>query len=303
MATADKKKPQGEDENTQPDPTTKELVDPKTGEVTEVADDEFAGYTEDAGAGFENQTAEDVSIPTIDILQPTSPQVMVEDTPLKAGMLYISTTGAGIKGSEGVTFIPALTRHSLPEFIPRDKGGGFVFDHDIDSELARRVRAEQGLGKYKHPDNENELKETYTAYGVALDGDGNPFPAVWRFSSTHIKPYKDWMFRARSIVVVNPTTKQKITKLPLFSHAYNIRTQKMEKNGNTWYIPVINFADESADKSRLPANSELYQLAKSVREAVSAGKLKEDTSTLRNVNDADGDALRKGDPNAEKAPY
>lgn len=295
-----------------------ETVDPKTGEVNTTAggavavqeDDDYAGYGEDAGAGFENQTSEDVGIPFITVLQPGSQDVQGEDAPAKAGMFKNGTTGDYLSGKAGLTFIPAWTRHVLVEWIPKDpksgSGGGYVGEHEIDSPLAMRVRETQPLGVYKHPDqgeSPNDLVETFYAYGLALNEDGTPYPAVLAFSSTFIKAYKGWMFRARSIVIALPDGR-KLTKLPLFSHAYKVQTELVQKGGNSWYVPKIGFADTDAAKSRLAPSNELYQAAKSVMEGMKSGALHAATETLdRSAVDRTEAPPAKGSTDAKDAPY
>ena len=302
MATATKTKPAGA-ENEQMDPQTGELVTTQTGSAVTLAEDDYAAYAEDRGAGFEGQTSEDMSVPFLTILQPGSPEVQGEEAVAKAGMIVNRTTGEIISGKEGVTVIPVFTEHMLMEWVPLEKGGGLVGRHTIDSDLARDVRATQPLGAYKHPSgNGNELLETFYVYSIALTEDGSPHPATLAFKSTDIKGYKDWMFRARSIVISNPATGQKLTQLPLFSHAYRLRTAHNSKNNYTWYTAVIGFAGENAAASRLAPSSELYQLAKTLKDAVSSGRLKAAEGTL--VRDTgDGSLGPKASADAEKAPY
>lgn len=286
----------------------KETVDKSTGEITTAAstavalEDEYAALAADAGGGYENQTSEDVAVPFLVIMQPGSKEVLAEGSDVKAGMIMNKSTSQTILGGQGVTFIPATTRHVLVEWIPRDNGGGYVGEFELDDPLAKRVRETQPLGAFKHPDNGNDLIETFYVYGVALDADGAPYPAVMAFSSTHIKAYKDWMFRARSIVIGLPDGR-KLTKLPLWSHGYSIRTQRVDKAGNTWYIPVIGFADENAEKSRLLPSSDLYQAAKSVNEAVSSGALKAATDTLDGAGTPVDEAPKRGSTDTADAPY
>ena len=286
------------------DPTTGEILEDDKALVasntgTDLVPEDF-DYGDDIGAGFENQTGADVSIPFLVVLQPGSPEIQGEDAVAKAGQIINKTTGDVYSGRDGFTFIPAVTQHLMVEWIPRNSGGGLVAQHAIDSDLARRVRASQPLGAYRHPDNGNDLIETFYVYGAAVDPAGALFPAVMAFSSTHIKPYQDWMFKARSIVYPLPNGR-KLTNLPLFAHGYQITTKRMDKNGNTWYIPQAAFAGGSAAESRLSPTDERYIAAKSVREAVNSGALRADTDSLKQET-ADTQPSR-GSRDSEQAPY
>lgn len=295
MATATKTKPKNE----RMDPSTGEIVTmPGVGVLTT---SDLEAYGADAGAGFENQTSEDVSIPFLVVLQPGSPEVQGEEAIGRAGMIMNRATGEMFSGKEGISFIPSTTQHLMVEWTPRDKGGGFQGSHAVDSDLAKRVRNSQALGAYVHPDNGNDLIETFYVYGLVLDKDGIGQPAVIACSSTHIRAYKDWMYRARSVVIPLPEGRR-LTNLPLFSHAYRIRTERQEKNGNTWFIPQVNWAGDSAPDSRLHPSSDLYQAAKALREAVSTGARKADTSGLGAAET--GNVLSgRTTPDGEGAPY
>lgn len=262
----------------------------------------YEGYEEDRGAGFENQTAEDISVPYIEVLQAQSPEVMVEDGP-KPGTFINRTTGEIFSGKEGVPFIPACTQHVVVEWVPREKGGGIVGVHQLEDELIRKVRAEQPLGKYVHPTNGNDLIETFYVYGIFLPTDGSaPHPAVIAFSSTRIKPYKDWMFRARSIVITLPNNR-KLTKLPLFSHRYRLTTVAAENNKGKWQTLVVRFDGDNAEAARVAPNDDLYLFAKQLCEDVNAGKRAADTSNVGSRDDAVDGAPQRGDTESEDAPY
>jgi hypothetical protein len=293
-----------------------EHVDEETGEVTTALTtvDPNANlpaeydYGTDAGAGFDNQTGEDVSVPFYEVLQPGSPEIASqgEDGELKAGMIINRTTGDAVSGRGGLTFVPAYTQHVVVEWVPREKGGGLVEVHAIDSELAKKVRSEQPLGKYKHPTNDNDLIETFYVYGVVILESGDPTPGVIAFSSTKIKPYKDWSFRMRSIVLALPDGRKMTSRqLPMWAFAYSLKTLFMEKNNYKWYNWVIGFASgKGASDSRVVPGSPVYLAAKSVYEAVSAGTLKADTRNLREEGGGAAEAEPKaGDRTGADAPY
>src|SRR5690242_478415 len=93
--------------------TGKELTTQEPSGSTDMA--MYEGYEADRGAGFENQTAEDISVPFIEILQSNSPEVAVEDGP-RPGTLINRTTGEIFPGKDGIPFIPAVTNHVVVEW-------------------------------------------------------------------------------------------------------------------------------------------------------------------------------------------
>lgn len=277
--------------------TGKELTSPITGEVVNAAD-AYAGYEEDVGGGFENQTRDDTGTPWIVLMQPLSPEVSAEGSEIKPGMWVNRSTN--IFYPEGIDFIPALTRHVFREWSSKDPSGSApVQDHEVDSPLIARVRNEQKFSDYHHPDNpEHPLVETFEVYGTQLTPDGAGMPAVIAFSSTHIRPYKDWMTKARSLIITLPSGKK--INPPLFSHVYRLKSKRVEKKPHIWWVPEVSFVDPAgAEKSRLTPQDDLYQMSKALSQAILAGEVK----AAAQARDAVDQALNRGDTDDEKAPY
>ena len=87
----------------------------KKGEVVPTKGGAIATYDygEDVGAGFENQSKDDLALPFIDILQPTSPEVVksqaAQSDGIRAGMIVNRVTGEVFDGKKGIAIIPAIT--------------------------------------------------------------------------------------------------------------------------------------------------------------------------------------------------
>jgi hypothetical protein len=296
MGTAQTKtKPPKDDDGT---------VDPKTGEVIPTekggVPSEYAGYAADAGAGFEHQGQEDTGVPWMALLQPMSPECSAEGATAKPGMWV--NRGTGEVFADGASFIPCLTHHVYREWSSKDPSGSApVADHEIDSPMILKVRKDQPFGDYTNPDNpDHPLVEVFDVFGISLTAEGAGIPSVVSFSSTHIRSYKDWMLRARSIIIPLPSG-QKLTNLPLFSHCYTFRSKRVEKKPHVWWVPAISFADPAgAEKSRLAPNDDLYLQAKALREAINSGAAKAAAPVRMEAGDA---PLAKGDTSSEKAPY
>lgn len=263
---------------------------------------EYEAYAEDQGMGYDNQTADDISIPFIDILQSGSPECKGEDPVGKPGQIINRSSGEIYAGKEGgAAFIPVYTEHMMTEWVPLDKGGGLVGNFAMDDPLVKEVRATQPLGKYKKPNSENELVETFYVYGIFIPpgDDSQPHPAVMAMSSTKIKPYKDWMFQARGVVIPLPDGRK--IKPPLWAHRYRFTTKFVEKNNYSWWNWVIRFDGSGATEARIAPDSELYMLGKSLYEDISSGMKKADTESLRREEQ---DATpKKGDTASGDAPY
>lgn len=244
-------------------------------------------YGEDAGAGFEGTTSADLSIPFLGILQANSPQVEDKDpTGSESGMLYNTVTRELFKSTDGVVFIPCHKEISYVEWVPRNKGGGFVTRHDPNGDIVKNAIAENdGIRIGKLSVGENELVETHYVYGLTAEKDGvtvNGF-AVISFTSTKIKPFRDWttaMYTLRG-------------KPPIFANRAVIRTIKQKNEHGTFYnFRIDPFLDTWAKSLIDPsANADLLDEAKSFRKMVISGMAQAAFDTERSTGDntpADG---------------
>lgn len=231
---------------------------------------EYGAYADYAGAGFENQTSDDYSIPFLQILQALSPQLQENDS-LRQGMILNTVTGEVWDGKKGIAFVPATTQHVYVEWKPRDAGGGFVGIHEVNSDLVNHAKAASSeYGKYSTPDG-NELIETFYVYGIALDDDGNASEAVLAFSSTKIKKYKGWMTKAKTIQIPLPDGRR--IPAPLFAHRYRLKTVSEKNNkGQFFNWDAIAFDGENAQQARLLPDDPLFQSAMNIKSMIEQGK-------------------------------
>lgn len=200
-------------------------------------------YGEAAGTGFEDVKSSDLSIPFLQVLQSNSPQVE-DDNPegSRPGMLYNTVTR---ELSQLCNFLPVHTQDAFVEWVPRNKGGGFVAVYEPADPIVVAAIGPTGRssGKIELP-NGNELVQTHYVYGLILDDDGKASQgfAVLGFTSTKIKVYRDWR---TSMYMVKG-------KPPIFAFRARITTVKQQNDkgtffnfsvdplGKTWVDSLIN---------------------------------------------------------------
>jgi hypothetical protein len=218
--------------------------------------------TTDAGAGFENQSNADISIPFLSLLQSNSPQCDDElgDARMTAGTFYNTVTEENV-GSE-VVFVPGTTQHRFVEWVPRDQGGGFVAAHATVPEGCQPHPTKKGV--LVTPAG-NDLIETFYVYGV----DEDAVPIVIAFKSTHIKAYKKWNSRIKMHLVGTPEG-GKITP-PMFANKCVISSVKRENEHGKFFIPEIRGANGSLGDSLLSKDDELFIAAKGIGMLVNDG--------------------------------
>ena len=242
----------------------KEMVQTAPQQLAPVAD-----YGADAGAGFENQGREDISIPFLSLLQANSPEIS-EIEAAKPGMLFNTVTRELAKE---VTIVPATTRHQFVEWVPRDKGGGFVQARTAsDPDVQAAIGASKSFGDYMLP-NGNELVETFYVYAVVLDAEGQPNGFVTiGFTSTKIKVYKNWNTTIR-MFQVKTSDGRKIAP-PLFAHTVKV-SSKPDKNAKGVFANFsLTPAKGTLAESLLPPDHPAFLAAKELRTMVDQGLAK-----------------------------
>lgn len=235
----------------------------------------LAGYDygeDDAGAGFEHQTKADTSIPFIVLLQGLSP--IVVEGKAHAGN-WLNTVTEEVWGKNGFLFVPSTTRHYYGEWTPRDEGGGFHGNHEIDSAVVRiALQSGARMGKLRL-ENGHDLVESFYVYGVICTDDGQPDSmGVMAFKSTHIRSYKSWMTRMRQLVVNNEKGRM---RPPLYAHLSRVQSELKKNDKGQFYVPDMTSADPSGlQASLLRPDDERFMAAKQLKELVDSGEAKID---------------------------
>lgn len=217
---------------------TNELADSKAVAVVdssnEVAAADMIDYAADAGLGVAFG-ANDLAIPFLVILQKNSPQVD-EDNPkfirdAKAGMIYNTVTGEIFDGkTKGIRVVPTGYQKKYVEWISRDDGGGFVGQHEAESDAVRACRPNE-RGKLETPDG-HQMIETAYHYVVFVGADGSTQWTVISMASSQLKKSRKWNTLIAGITM---TKNGQTFKPPIFSYEYNLKTALEQKDTNTWY--------------------------------------------------------------------
>lgn len=262
-----------------------------------------ADYADDAGRGFEGESASDFSIPFIDLLQALSPQVNADDSYLRPGMFYNKTTQKAFSGKTGFDFVVGAVQHVVVEWVPREQGGGLVetHPHNYDKFLRAKTITGRNFGKFSTAyDKErnpigNDLVETYYLYGVVCE-DGEPCGmAVMALKSTNIGPFRKYNTRINEFKLRGPDGKI-LTKpdgtplrIPRFAHLVKITSKQEQRTKGVSYNFVFEpGTDNDVEKSLLPRNDQRYQAARALLDLVEGGQAKA-------VESDSGEAEESGD--------
>ncbi len=232
-------------------------------------------YGDEQGAGFES-AKDSLSIPFITILQALSPQCGADGMKAaKPGMLFNTVTSELIDGDDGIVFLPVYHDHWYVEWVPRGTGGGIVTRHPVDSPLVEAAKKREGRrigrlfvadapkGAKENPSN--ELVETQYVYGIILDDAGSEALgfAVIAFTSTKIKPFRNWLtsmftLRGRPPLYAN---RARIKSVPQKGPKGSFFNYRIEPLRETWIDSLVHPQDEH----------DLFEKAKEFRENVVSG--------------------------------
>lgn len=237
----------------------------------ENAADLIQAYGEDMGAGFEDFGREDMQVPFINLLQKMSDLDAIPGA--KAGKLMNSVTQ---ELYDELLFIPVHREHKFVEWVPRDKGGGFVAVFGPEDPMVVQARKGGEFGRLETPAG-NDLVETFYVYGLAVDGD-SVYPATLAFTSTQIKKYRRWMTQLRTITIRDPQTGRRVNP-PMFAHAFRLSTVEESNAKGKWHGWRISFSEAgdpennvtAAQASRLTPDDDLYLNAKELRQLILEG--------------------------------
>ncbi len=252
-------------------------------------------FGEDAGKGFENTTNEDYSISFISVLQALSPQVTGQNKlpGAEAGMLFNTATQEVISGDEGIRFVPLYRTQVYVEWIPRTSGGGYVGQHQMDSDIVseanNRPRGDKGQ---LLTSSGNELVQTAYMYGMLLTDEG-PRPAIIAFTSTKLKVYRNLMTQLNSFQINTASGRR---SPPLFAHQLLLRSAHQSNKHGDFFNFKISPAEGDLASSLIDPSSELYAAVKEMAARIGSGEVQV------NFDNQDGSTTGGGGDD-EEAPF
>jgi hypothetical protein len=224
---------------------------------------------DDAGAGFENISANDLAIPFIVILQSGSPQLKRGEQKIEGaseGDIFNTVTGEFWNGSEGIYVVPCTYKKSYVEWTPREQGGGFVKQHDSEEILANATKNDQGRDVLP---NGNVIVPTAYHYILVVDPtSGDYHESVLSMTSTQLKKSRKW----NSIMAGLKMTRKDGTKFtpPMFSHMYRLTTDPESNELGAWSGWKVELYSQVA-------TIDIYNAAKKFAADINKGIIKEAT--------------------------
>lgn len=224
-----------------------------------------------SGAGFQNATVESFAIPFLQLLQSGSPQCKRSDGAFiegaSEGMLIDTVSNELIDVfKKPVRFVAVFYKEAKVEWKVRENGGGFVAEHPMSfAEPTQRDEKNRDILA-----NGNQLVDTATYYILRLTEDGVPLPMVISMASTQRKKAKKLLTTLNKPLLYGG---QLVPRPPMFLRVIEATTVAESNDKGSWF--GWDFKEAGT------ADATTFAIAKEFFKAVSAGKVKEATDSLK----------------------
>lgn len=197
--------------------------------------------------GFEDEEAGDIIIPRVKVIQTLSPER--KDKVADEGDIINSLTKEKYNGK---VFIPVFKFNNNIDWKDRADGGGIrciARDGKVGEEIdgSRKLCAQCRRCEFDNTKQGRYAAPKCTKY-INFFGffAGERMPIILSFAKTNFNEGKKLYSLA------------KVTMQNMWNHGYTLDNKKMAKNGNEWYIIVVNPAGPTSDEDRAFAVT-LYQ--------------------------------------------
>ena len=197
--------------------------------------------------GFEDEEAGDIIIPRVKVIQTLSPER--KDKIADEGDIINSLTKEKYNGK---VFIPVFKFNNNIDWKDRADGGGIrciARDGKVGEEIdgSRKLCAQCRRCEFDNTKQGRDAAPKCTKY-INFFGffAGERMPIILSFAKTNFNEGKKLYSLA------------KVTMQNMWNHGYTLDNKKMAKNGNEWYIMVVNPAGPTSDEDRAFAVT-LYQ--------------------------------------------
>lgn len=246
--------------------------------LPKLTDEQFAELSEDFDAGT-SKASEDNLVPIIYVLQKLSPQTDERNPKYvdgaRPGDIWLrNAPNPIIKGDEGMIFQPCYFSIDWIEWVPRERGGGFVARHGSlpnprqcpvnDAKQEMDVQNPSRI-KYTRP-NGNEIIQTRNHIGYVLNS-GEPLPFVIPMTSTGHSISRSWMTLINSKQYVGGRPVSPGRSAPSYAYLYRLRTRQRSNAMGTWYTWDIT------DEREVLPDWEQYKRGKMLNESFKTQQL------------------------------
>ena len=224
----------------------------------------LSSLEEFAGAGAENITSKDVSLPFLKILTNNSPQVTQGDSKFvseaRPGMVINSVLNKLYNGQDGFSVVPCFFKFEYVEWADRGTQNSVapVSSYPADSDIMSKTT--RGDDRKDRLPNGNYIEPTHYHYVMMVDENDQPSEtAVIVMKATQAKKSKKW-----NSMMLSQRRKGKngFFQPPTWSQIYKLRTV-LEKNSlGSWFGWEIEHEKDIPNKTLMDAAMAFYETCK-----------------------------------------
>ena len=240
---------------------------------TSVSNINSAMLLQDAGAGQEKMSQEDMMIPRLSILQQMSDQVNKANggyvPGAEPGMILDNVANKAINGEKGIEVVPISYRRAHIEW-KKDRGG-LVAVHGSDEKVLEKC-SRGDKGEY-FTDEGNEIVITGEYFVFLIDDDGYT-PAVLSMSKSQFKKARTWNTMMNRLMidadgqVINPA---------MFWTSYQLTTVPEKNDQGSWFGWSFKMNHDAKSGGIIQNHSqgeEIYLAARNFKAQVAQGDVK-----------------------------
>ena len=255
--------------------------------VAELENSEVAIFDDDSllsgGTGLEEASANDYAIPFLRVLQSMSPQLKKSDgqyiAEAQEGNFFNSVTNKVYDGDTGVLIVPCAYKKKYIEWIPREKGGGFVSDQHDHNELAKCTKDDSGKFIME---NGNQLVETAEYYSLIAEEDSAPEQVLLSLTSSQLRFSRRWNTMLNNATV--NTSVGETFQAPMFAYTYRLTSIPQSNDQYSW----MGLSVERAYPTSMPLAKAAMEFMKAARQG-DVNVQQEQESTVSNTEEGDKD--------------
>ena len=224
----------------------------------------LSSLEEFAGAGAENITSKDVSLPFLKILTNNSPQVTQGDSKFvseaRPGMVINSVLNKLYNGQDGFNVVPCFFKFEYVEWADRGTQNSVapVNSYPADSDIMSKTT--RGDDRKDRLPNGNYIEPTHYHYVMMVDENDQPSEtAVIVMKATQAKKSKKW-----NSMMLSQRRKGKsgFFQPPTWSQIYKLRTV-LEKNSlGSWFGWEVEHVKDIPNKTLMDAAMAFYETCK-----------------------------------------
>ena len=249
---------------------------------------------QDAGMGVSTRPDDNIT-PSVRVLQALSPQITGAAGAIKvegaeAGDFLLGDSQELIPGDEGFWFQPTCMTEWWFEFIPRERGGGFVaryqVKHDDNDQIVPpngAIQSETNPFKYTFEETNNNCTHYRFVPGIMWrEGEGLEY--VIPFMSTGHTIVRTWNTKWMRQRFPNGQI------MPAFSNIYRLTTKMKTNKHGSWHLIETSKAHLLTGMKEVVGDPmQAYRIGRALALAFAAGERVESTDVEMEVDDNKSD--------------